>query len=64
MKVILPDGSSRDLDVQESPIENVLLSLGINPAGVIVARNGLFVPGDSLVRETDVLRIYLISHGG
>ncbi|MDV2482165.1 MoaD/ThiS family protein [Methanoculleus sp. Wushi-C6] len=64
MQIILPDRSVRTLSCASAPIEEILLELGINPATVIVVKNGRIVPEDVTAEEGDELRILRFSHGG
>jgi len=64
MKLILPDGSFRLLDQEPSTVEVILQQEGVNPAEVMVTRDGKLITEDTLVRGDDELRIIRISHGG
>ncbi len=64
MQIILPDRSVRTFSCPSAPIEEILLELGINPATVIVVKNGKIVPEDVTVDEGDEIRILRFSHGG
>ena len=64
MQVILPDRSRHLLPPEPTPIEDILVALGLNPASVIVIRNGMVVPEDVLAEGEDELRIIQVSHGG
>ena len=64
MKVILSGGQTRDISIVEARIEDVLISLGINPVEVVVARNGKVVSELDFVQEDDELKVMRIVHGG
>ncbi|MDD1655766.1 MAG: thiamine S protein [Methanomicrobiales archaeon] len=64
MRVQLPDGTVRTVDVAGIPVEEVLASLGVNPVEVIVTRNGSLVPEDAMAGADDEIRLVRISHGG
>jgi sulfur carrier protein len=64
MRITLPDRNVRILTISPTPIEQILLQLGINPAGVIVLRNGRVVPEDVIADENDEIRIIRVAHGG
>jgi len=64
MKVILSGGQTRDISIVKARIEDVLISLGINPVEVVVARNGKVVSELDFVREDDELKVMRIVHGG
>jgi len=64
MQVQLPDGTERTLGGGGAPVYRVLLSLGINPAAVIVSRDGKVIPEDTLLGSGDEIRITRVSHGG
>ena len=64
MKIILSDGSREEMDLENSCIEEVLKSLGINPVEVIVAKNGKIVSEDETAGSGDELKIVRVVHGG
>ena len=64
MRVHYPGGSDSEVRINECRLEEVLLTLGLNPLEVIVSRNGEIIPEDFIVRDTDELRIYRVAHGG
>ncbi|MDD1686464.1 MoaD/ThiS family protein [Methanoregula sp.] len=64
MKIFLPDKSCREADAGSVTVEALLRDLGIDPIGVIVARNGTLVTEDALVENSDEVRIIRIAHGG
>lgn len=64
MQIILPDRSVRTFSCISAPIEEILLELGINPATVIVVKNGKIVPEDVTADEGDEIWILRFSHGG
>ena len=64
MRVHYQRDSCLEIPVKECRLEEVLNTLGLNPLEVIVSRNGAIIPEDSLVGDTDELRIYRVAHGG
>ncbi|HTY52211.1 MAG TPA: MoaD/ThiS family protein [Methanomicrobiales archaeon] len=64
MQVHLPDGTERTLGGGGATVSGVLLSLGINPAAVIVSRDGRVIPEDTLLGSDDEIRVTRVSHGG
>ncbi|OPY51811.1 MAG: hypothetical protein A4E48_01399 [Methanosaeta sp. PtaU1.Bin060] len=64
MKVSLPDGVNREIAVDESRIDDILMRLGINPEEVLVAKNGRIVSEYETAGDEDELRIVRIVHGG
>jgi sulfur carrier protein ThiS len=64
MRVHYPGGSYFEIPVKECRLEEVLSTLGLNPLELIVSRNGAIIPEDSIVGDTDELRIYRVAHGG
>ncbi len=64
MRITLPDRTVRILEMSPSPIEQILLQMGISPAGVIVIKNGRIVPEDTIADDNDDVRIIQVAHGG
>jgi sulfur carrier protein len=64
MKIALPDGSKREITVENTSIEDILKELGINPVEVIVAKNGKIVSEDETAGFADELKIVRVVHGG
>lgn len=64
MKIILPDRKTIEEDREPAVIKDILESLGINPASVIVAKNGTIVPDDVILENADELKIISFAHGG
>jgi sulfur carrier protein ThiS len=64
MRITLPDQTVRILKMSPAPIEQILLQMGISPAGVIVIKNGRIVPEDIIAGDNDDIRIIQVSHGG
>lgn len=64
MKIILPDRNTCEFSGEPLPIEQLLARLSINPATVIVVKNGRVVPEDEIVGENEEIRIMRIAHGG
>ena len=64
MKIFLPDKSCREAGPGPVTVDALLRDLGIDPIGVIVARNGTLVSEDAVVGNNDEVRIIRIAHGG
>jgi sulfur carrier protein len=64
MKIIMPGGELQVIDQGPSSVEQILSGLGINPLEVIVSREGILVPEDTVVGADDEIRVIRISHGG
>jgi sulfur carrier protein len=64
MKVVLPDGVKREIEINDTRIEDILMHLGINPEEVIVAKNGMIVTEYETVVDEDELKIVRVVHGG
>jgi|GEM_PF-1200042 len=64
MKLILPDGSTRDIVHDPAPASAILIEAGFNPVDVLVARSGNLITEDTLLEADDEIRIIRISHGG
>ena len=45
-------------------VSQVLLSLGVNQVEVIVSRDGMVIPEDTVLGRDDEIRIIQVSHGG
>ena len=64
LKIVLPDGSRKEMAVENTAIEDVLKCLGINPVEVIVAKNGRIVSEEETAGAGDELKIIMVVHGG
>jgi sulfur carrier protein len=64
MKIHLQDGTARSFDGSTARVREVLLALDENPAGVIVSRNGIVIPEDTVLGSDDEIRVIRVSHGG
>jgi sulfur carrier protein len=64
LRIVLPDGSRKEMAVENTTIEDVLRRLGINPVEVIVAKNGRIVSEEETVNAGDELKIIMVVHGG
>lgn len=64
MRVRLSADRTEEVAVASATVEDVLLMLGINPVEVIVSRNGVLVPEDTVVGGDDELRVIRFVHGG
>lgn len=63
-KIILPDGSAREVRRSGATIEDVLEMLEINPEEVIVAKNSKIVSECETIDEKDEIKVVRIVHGG
>ena len=64
MKIVLDDGTTKELQIEKALIEDILTYLKINPVEVIVAKNGKITTECDFVQSTDQLKILRIIHGG
>jgi len=64
MKIVLDDGTTKELQIEEAVIEDILARLEINPVEVIVAKNGKITSERDFVYSDDQLKIIRIIHGG
>jgi sulfur carrier protein ThiS len=64
MRIHLQDGTARTFEGGEARVSEVLLALDLNPAGVVVSRNGRVIPEDTTLGKDDEIRVILVSHGG
>jgi sulfur carrier protein ThiS len=64
MKIVLDDGTTKELQIEKALIEDILAYLKINPVEVIVAKNGKITTECDFVQSTDQLKILRIIHGG
>jgi len=64
MKLILPDRTTRTLDIAPARVEAILQDAGINPLEVMVVRDGKLLTEDTVACGDDELRVVRISHGG
>jgi sulfur carrier protein ThiS len=64
MKVVLDDGTTKELHIEKTLIEDILAHLEINPVEVIVAKNGKITSERDFVQSDDQLKIIRIIHGG
>ena len=64
MKIVLPDGSRKEMTVESTSIEDLLKELGINHVEVIVAKNGKIVSEEETAGFADELKIVRVVHGG
>jgi sulfur carrier protein ThiS len=64
MKIVLDDGTTKELQIEEALIEDILAHLEINPVEVIVAKNGKITSERDFVQSDDQLKIIRIIHGG
>lgn len=64
MKIIFPDGTVKDTEIEKTSIDNLLKDLKINPVEVIVAKNGKIVLVDEMIIDDDEIKIVRVIHGG
>jgi sulfur carrier protein len=64
MKIHLQDGTARSFDGEAARVWEVLLALDLNPAGMIVSRDGRVIPEDTVLGRDDEIRVIRVSHGG
>ena len=64
MKIVLPDGSRRELNGKFDQVIDILKILEINPVEVIVARNGRIVTEEEAADDGDEIKIIRVVHGG
>ena len=64
MKIIFPDKTIQEKTGDPVSISRILDQFGIHPAEVIVSRNGILVPEDTITGGDDEIRIIRIAHGG
>lgn len=64
MKIVLDDGTTRELEIEKALIEDILTYLKINPVEVIVAKNGKITSEYDMVESRDQINIIRIIHGG
>jgi sulfur carrier protein ThiS len=64
MKIVLDDGTIKEVKVDRAMIEDILNDLKINPVEVIVAKNGKITSEYDIVESEDQLKIIRIIHGG
>jgi len=64
MKITYPDGSVKEIGIKEISVKELLQVLGINPIGVVIAKEGKIIPNDGIVRNEDNIVIHEIVSGG
>lgn len=64
MKIVLDDGTVKEVEVDKALIEDILNDLDINPVEVIVAKNGKITSEYDEVVSEDQIKIIRIIHGG
>jgi sulfur carrier protein ThiS len=64
MKFIIPDRSEVTIGVNGKTIEELLVTMDIDPLTVLIARGDEIIPEDTIPDEQDTIRIIRISHGG
>lgn len=64
MKLILPDRTELILTVNGKTVEELLVTLKIDPLTVLISREDEIIPEDSIPDEQDTIRIIRVSHGG
>ena len=64
MKLMLPDQSAIDIEVNGKTIEELLIIQGIDPLTTLISRGDEIIPEDTVPDEQDTIRIIRVSHGG
>jgi sulfur carrier protein ThiS len=64
MKIILDDGTIKEVNEGISSIEDILKKMKINPVEVIVSKNGRITSELDFVESEDQIRVIRIIHGG
>ena len=64
MRIVMDDGSIKDLSLDSAVILDILDILKINPEEVIVAKNGKIVSECDSAEMCDELKVVRIIHGG
>lgn len=64
MKITYPDGSVKKISIKEILAEELLKVLGIDPIGVVIAKEGKIIPKDGILRNEDEIVIHEIMSGG
>ena len=64
MKIHLQDGTARVYDGEACRVWELLLALELDPAALIVSRNGRVIPEDTPLSRDDEIRVIRVSHGG
>lgn len=64
MKIILDDGTTREIGIDKAVIEDILRDLEINPVEVIVSKNGKITSELDFAESEDQIKIIRIIHGG
>ena len=64
MKITYPDGSVKEIGIKEISVKELLKVLGINPIGVVIAKEGKIIPNDGILRNEDKIVIHEIVSGG
>ena len=64
MKIVLDDGTIKEVKIDRAMIEDILNDLKINPVEVIVSKNGNITSEFDMVESEDQLKIIRIIHGG
>lgn len=64
MKIILPDKTEVNLQVNGKTIEELLLAQGLDPLTILISRGDAIIPEDTIPDEEDIIRLIRVSHGG
>ncbi len=64
MRLLLPDGTTREVGGDAKTVATLLTECNLNPLEVIVTRNGRLIPEDATVSGDDEIRVFLVAHGG
>lgn len=64
IKVKLPSGKIEEIDTDSLTVEELLQRLGISQGEVLVSRNGTIIPEDTVLNNSDEIRIMQVVFGG
>lgn len=64
MKVILPNGDIQELAMGPLTVEELLQHLDISQGEVLVSKNKCIIPEDTILENSDDVRIIQIVFGG
>ncbi|WMW25728.1 MoaD/ThiS family protein [Methanolobus sediminis] len=64
MKVILPNGDIKELVTDSLTVEELLQRLDISQGEVLVSKNKCIIPEDTILENSDDIRIIQVVFGG
>ncbi len=64
IKVKLPSGKNEKIDTDPLTVEELLQRLGVSQSEVLVSRNGTIIPEDTVLNNSDEIRIMQVVFGG